>query len=415
MPVALLVAYHFPPLLESSGIHRTLAFSRYLQDFGWKAKVLTISTRAYHTTLIEETKRLPEHVEVFRAPGVDAKRYFSIGGHYPKFLAVPDRWQTWFFGGVFYGVRIILKYQPKVIFSTFPIATAHLIGLVVSRLTSTPWVADFRDPMAQINYPKDKTIWKSYRWIEEMVFKHASAIVVTTSGTARFYREKYGSLADTKLRIIENGFDEDAFASVQVKKSNRHYLVTLLHSGVIYPRERDPTALFKALRDLKKTGVIAAEKFCLILRATGYDSLLGKQIKEFKINDIVTILPSTSYEVALEEMFDVDGLVVLQGASCNSQIPAKVYEYLYTKKPVLGLTDPLGDTGRLLSEYGVPHIIPLEDSHAIREALTDFIRDIHSDLSRVNSGKSIQNLSRRSRTRELVSLFNEIVTNKSNN
>ncbi|WP_276678948.1 hypothetical protein [Nitrosomonas europaea] len=39
------------------------------------------------------------------------------------------------------------------IWSTYPIATAHLIGLTLQRLTGIPWMADFRDPMVQPDYP----------------------------------------------------------------------------------------------------------------------------------------------------------------------------------------------------------------------------------------------------------------------
>ena len=43
----LAIAYHFPPIQGSSGVHRTLAFARYLRDSGWSTTVLTVAPTAY--------------------------------------------------------------------------------------------------------------------------------------------------------------------------------------------------------------------------------------------------------------------------------------------------------------------------------------------------------------------------------
>ena len=43
----LMVAFHFPPQRGSSGVQRTLKFSRYLGGHGWKPVVLSAHPRAY--------------------------------------------------------------------------------------------------------------------------------------------------------------------------------------------------------------------------------------------------------------------------------------------------------------------------------------------------------------------------------
>jgi len=39
----LLIAFHFPPLQGSTGVHRSLAFARYLGQHGWEVTVLTVT------------------------------------------------------------------------------------------------------------------------------------------------------------------------------------------------------------------------------------------------------------------------------------------------------------------------------------------------------------------------------------
>jgi hypothetical protein len=43
MKRALLIAYHYPPARGSSGLQRTLKYSRYLRDSGWYCDVLTVA------------------------------------------------------------------------------------------------------------------------------------------------------------------------------------------------------------------------------------------------------------------------------------------------------------------------------------------------------------------------------------
>src|SRR6185437_16439740 len=149
----LMVAYHFPPLAGSSGIQRTLRFVQQLPEFGWEPVVLTTTIRAYERTSTDLDTEVPGDIVVERAFALDARRQLSIAGRYPAWLARPDRWMTWRFAGVHAGMRLIRRLRPEAIWSTYPIATAHMIGASLARRSGLPWIADFRDPMAQEGYP----------------------------------------------------------------------------------------------------------------------------------------------------------------------------------------------------------------------------------------------------------------------
>src|SRR5262249_37067498 len=151
----LMIAYHFPPLQVSSGLQRTLRFARYLPDFGWRPIVLTTHPRAYASRDDGLLKELPDSIPVHRAFALDASRHLAVRGKYTRLFGIPDRYSSWYLGAVPAALRLIRKYRPKAIWSTYPIATAHLIGATVHRLTGLPWVADFRDPMLYEAWPED--------------------------------------------------------------------------------------------------------------------------------------------------------------------------------------------------------------------------------------------------------------------
>ena len=128
MKHALVVAFHFPPEANSSGVLRTLKFTRYLPERGWRITVLTLRRDAYEVTDPSLEEQIPKSVKVVRTCYIDTKRHFSIWGRYPAILAVPDRWIGWMPWAIKAGKRILRDEQIDLIYSTSPLATAHLIG-----------------------------------------------------------------------------------------------------------------------------------------------------------------------------------------------------------------------------------------------------------------------------------------------
>ena len=108
-------------------------------------------------------------------------------------------------------------------------------------------------------------------------------------------------------------------------------------------------------------------------------------------------------------MLEADALLVFQADNCNNQIPAKVYEYLFAGKPILGITDPQGDTGRLLLEAGVATVAEHEDEAAISRLLSDGIARLRNGGFLLADRARVLGLSRRARTSELAAALDEIM------
>ena len=184
--------------------------------------------------------------------------------------------------------------------------------------------------------------------------------------------------------------------------------VTLVHSGILYPSERDPTQFFDALAELKRAGTISASRLKIVLRGTRYDSTYAPEIERRDIADIVRLEAPVGYETALKEMLAADGLLIFQASNCNHQIPAKLYEYFRARKPVLALTDPVGDTAREMRHAGLQAIAPLDDRASIAATLLEFVTGIESGRADVAREDAVAGASRRGRTVELVRLLDAI-------
>ena len=412
----LMIAYHFPPLAGSSGIQRTLRFVQHLPSLGWEPLVLTANPRAYEKTSDDLLADIPAGTVVCRAFALDTARHLQVAGRYIGWMARPDRWISWKFDAIRQGLKLIDKFKPDVIWSTYPIATAHVIASALHRKTGIPWMADFRDPMAQDGYPADPLTWQRYKDIEADAAGHARYCVFTTPGAARMYQQRYPAAA-SRIVVLENGYDEESFATVTPKGSlpasslglsapGSRPLI-LLHSGIVYPSERDPTQLFEALGRLKAEGRLSPADVHIRFRASVHDDLLQSLAQAHGAQDFIELCPPIPYREALAEMLAVDALLVMQASNCNAQIPAKIYEYLRAGKPILALTDPEGDTAGVLREAGLSDLARLDSASEIISLLPALVRSWREGTMTLPSAKSVQRASRNGRSQALVTLLEQ--------
>jgi len=405
-----MIAYHFPPLAGSSGIQRTLRFVQHLPALGWQPLVLSARPRAYENTSDDLLADVPAATVVRRAFALDTARHLQLKGRYLAWMARPDRWISWRIDAVRQGLRLIEEYKPGAIWSTYPIATAHVIASKLHRKTGIPWIADFRDPMAQDGYPPDPRTWQSYLAIEADAAARARYCVFTTPGAARMYQQRYPGAA-ARMVVLENGYDEESFASVAPQATPDSTLadgkrpLLMLHSGIVYPSERDPTQLFEALGRLQKAGTLSPAELHIRFRASVHDDLLQRLAQAHGAQGFIELCPAIPYREALAEMLAVDALLVMQASNCNAQIPAKIYEYLRAGKPILGLTDPDGDTAGVLRGAGLNDIARLDSADEIVRVLPALVHDWRQGNAALPSVQAVQQASRRGRSQALASLL----------
>lgn len=409
----LIVAFHFPPLQGSTGILRTLSFARYLSTMGWEVAVLTTSVNAYPEISKSSSHHVPDDVKVIRAFALDTRRHLSIFGRYPRMLSMPDRWASWIPFGVLAGLRWIKRWQPDVMMSTYPIPSAHVIALALKRITGVPWVADFRDPMAQERYPADQSLRGVYRKVEAAVFRRADRATVTTEGTARMYRERYTSYVAGSIAVVPNGFDDESIdraigmESELVRSETSH--MTLIHSGLLDPRDRNPGEFLRALAEMREEGFLERFPVRVVFRAAQHEDDYAGIVAKLRLGEVVSFQPTVPYEVAIREMVAADACLLFQASNCNEQIPAKLYEYLYAGRPIAAMTDVSGESAKLLKSLGYESIAQLDDATDIKRMLVAFLPMVAQKNAYVAPRQVVMTMSRRGSTERLDQLLREMV------
>jgi glycosyltransferase involved in cell wall biosynthesis len=412
MKQILYVAYHFPPQSGSSGLLRSLKYCRYLPEAGWMPTVLSVNPIAYERTEQSLVAEIPPEVSVIRTFAVDTRRHLSIKNRYARWMALPDRWVSWCLSAVPAGLFAIYRRRADVIFTTFPIATAILIGLILHRLTGKPWVLDLRDSMTEDDYPRDEATRRMYREIESRAVRYGSLFLFTAISTVDMYLKRYPELRREKCVLLPNGYDEQDFqdlALAPVSPIPRDRPIKMLHAGLIYPEERDPRPFFQALSRLKREANIDAERLQISLRASGDEQYYEELLKKHDISDIVHLLPPVPYRKALQEAASADALLLLQGVTCNHQIPAKAYEYLRLRRPILALTTDEGDTAALLRENGGSTIVNMYDAEKIYEALLSFFDELRNGTHALPDALKTSKFARRNQAHQLGGLLDQLL------
>jgi hypothetical protein len=123
-------------------------------------------------------------------------------------------------------------------------------------------------------------------------------------------------------------------------------------------------------------------------------------------------LPALPHRKAIEDCGEADALLLFQAASCNHQIPAKVYEYLRLRKPILALTSPQGDTAALLNRVRGATILDLADEAGQYRWIPKFLNSIRNGTHELPDPGQVDGYARRHQAFQLAECLSESVSSE---
>ncbi len=408
----LLVSYAFPPL-NVAGSFRPLRFVKYLSRFGWLTSVLTVRGRddmLHDQSLLNE---LPASVIVRKAPEYDpfslilqrkkqehhghsikkikrrlAERVHSVLTTVKWSISIPDIQIYWVVPAIIKGIQLCAKGEYDIIMTTSPPPSAHLIGLVLSRLFKKPWIADFRDPWVDSYYFRNRMCRLRQRletMLEKTVITHAAAIITNTEPNRAVLLKRYGPvLPASKVVTITNGFDKQLLDSVKRKVKNK---VTLCHTGILYP-DLEPffflEAFAKWLNTVKECGI--RDKVELLLAGSNNEGVRTR-IKQLGLADCVRLLPRVSRSEALTHAKSADLLLVSLGfkQEMATTIPGKLYDYIGIKRPILGIFPKNSIAADLIRSTQTGYVIQSPDYRKILPVFDNVLDRSNNNSSRTLS------------------------------
>lgn len=223
--------------------------------------------------------------------------------------------------------------------SSGPVSTA-ILGSKLSKKYNVPWFVEFRDLWTDNIYLERSRIRKFYNaFIERRILKNANQIVTVNKALANELKFKFGK----PTTIVYNGFDKIDYSPVSSKK------LTIIYTGTLIKEKRDPGILLKAIRELYDEGKL--NKDSLELSYYGGDAILMQDIVEsYQINEFVKIYGIVSKSEANAAIRNSHIQLLLSWNNIKDQAtPAKLFEYIGFKKPILAICYP-GEIKEILDE-----------------------------------------------------------------
>lgn len=421
----LLITYYWPPA-GGSGVQRWLKFIKYLPEFGIEPVVYTVKDPNYaimDKSLIHE---IPQDLEVIREgifePGMILSGFGKKGkdtsagflNPNPSFFErqiqyvranyfIPDAKKFWIKPSVKRLSDYLEEHEVDVLITTGPPHSLHLIGDALKRKFGIRWLADFRDPWTNIDYfhrlPLTKKSKKKHHELESMVLRNADKVLVVGKSMKEEFRDR-----NEKVFVLTNGFDDFD----QPDKVNLDREFSISHIGLMNS-DRNPVALWKALGELVDES--DAFKKDLVVKLVGKCAEdVYKSVEENRLTDQVTFNGYVSHQDVLkfQQASQVLLICVNKVPSARSVITGKVFEYLQSKRPILGIGPLDGDLAEILKETKTGQMVDFDDVKTLKKLISQLYKKYKSGNLNVAS-QNVAQYHRKNLTEKLAKLLKEML------
>ena len=374
MPDDLIVffAYHFPPE-NVIGALRPFRFYKYLSRLGYRCHVITAADVSQLAGIQGEQVSDPFVTRARTGPGWQVERAIR------KFLLPGVVGTQWSVHAYRAAARFIDQHPESrvTVFSTFPPVGVLFAGYWLSRQRNLPWVADFRDPLA--NNPIYNSINRFtknvYQKLERIVMRSADVIVANTDAAQENFKTEYPEIAG-RVELLWNGFDpEQRLLSLPVADPNRRVYA---HVGELYGG-RSATPILTSLRRLIDAGRLDAETFQVRLSGPVVPGSLPDAdfIAQAEREGWLKLETDRVPQKAAHQIIrTADALLLIQWETASLQVPGKLYEYLQIGRPILAYVPRVSPVERILEKSGVPYRCVYTSLQApeMDEAVLDFFQ-----------------------------------------
>ena len=378
----LLISYHFPPV-GGAGVQRPLKFVKYLRQFGWDVSVLMAANPSVPVFDESLCRDLPDDLVIEKArtwepdykvkqqlgqnqtakPGLVSKlkglARRAVKG-FASTLLQPDPQMLWVPNALSAATRLLKRLPHDAILATAPPYSNLVLGTLLKRRTGLPLIVDYRDEwdLSSQYLENSKRDWFSQVVQERMqrsVLRRADAIIATTQGsTARLQDRARQAGSRAPAFCIYNGFDSADFegltqASHQTTAERSRF--RLVYTGTLW-NLTNVQPIVAAIERLQRESPELLDRLELVCvgRKTPEQIALLNRLLATRCK--LDLRDYCDHSAALQLMSDADALCLLLSAVPGAErvAPAKLFEYLALKKPILAVT-PEGETAGIVRRF----------------------------------------------------------------
>ena len=285
-------------------------------------------------------------------------------------LGYSSQW-SWAMPAFMHGLSLVKSGKVDVVFSTGGAWSAHLAGLWLKKVTGVTWIAEIHDPLVIRKDPNDQGFEKPKNrdarfryYLENQLCKYADHVWWFTEGALH-----YAKVRNPNLNTPHNAHGFMVLPGAEppggLSSAKRHSYsdkLNLCHFGSL-ANDRSLSTILNALVNLIQKYPDARDLIRVHAYGAPLDSLTIAAIQNLGFSDVLLAHgrlekdPATGKsgrERVVEKMQEADVLILLHGNDewCAEYIPSKFYEYLWTGRPIWGITHRNPQLDQMLQERG---------------------------------------------------------------
>jgi glycosyltransferase involved in cell wall biosynthesis len=285
-------------------------------------------------------------------------------------LGYSSQW-SWAMPAFIHGQRLIKSGKVDLVFSTGGAWSAHLAGLWLKKVTGTTWIAEIHDPLVIRKDPKDQGFEKPKNrdarfrhYLESQLVKYADEIWWFTDGALHYAKVRNPSLNTPNnahgFMVLPGAEPPGGLSSA--KPHIYSDKLNLCHFGSL-ANDRSLSTILNALVPLLQKYAEARDLIRVHAYGAPLDALTLATIQNLDFGDVLMahgrlekdpVTGKSGRERVVEKMQEADVLILLHGNDewCAEYIPSKFYEYLWTGRPIWGITHRNPQLDQMLQERG---------------------------------------------------------------
>ena len=302
------------------------------------------------------------------------------------FLGYSSQW-SWAMPAYVHGLKLIREGKVDLIYSTGGAWSAHLAGLWLKKKTGLPWIVEIHDPLVIRSGPNDPGFAKPKnrdaqfrQYLEKKICKYADLAWWFTDGALHYAKVRNPNLNTSNnahgFMVLPGAEPPGGLSQSKTHQYSEH--LNLCHFGSL-ANDRSLSTILNALVPLFKKFPEARQQIRVHAYGAPLDPLTVEALKHLKFDDVLLAHGRLEKDLAtgksgrervVEKMQSADVLILLHGNDewCAEYIPSKLYDYLWTGRPIWGITHRNPQLDQMLLERSA-YLSPQNDIDAVELAL----------------------------------------------